>query len=109
MDQTRLRTIKLIADTETAQDTDKICGLCVLHDRHCSSGPLPASDNDKHSPFTILLCSMGGLYNSSTICPKLSNIKLPPNKETEDLTGTIFFGTQNNSSNFDTKIEILTL
>ena len=44
-------------------DTDKICGLCVLHDRHCRSGPLPASDNDKHPPFTILLCSMGGLYN----------------------------------------------
>ena len=43
-------------------DTDKICGFCVLHDRHCRSGPLPASDNDKHPPFTILLCSMGGLY-----------------------------------------------
>ena len=75
-------------------DTDKICGLCVLHDRHCRSGPLPASDNDKHPPFTILLYIMGGLYNSSKICPELSNIKLPPNKKTEDCTGTFFWKTK---------------
>ena len=75
-------------------DTDKICGFCVLHDRHCRSGPLPASDNDKHPPFTILLYIMGGLYNSSKICPELSNIKLPPNKETEDLTGQFFWKTR---------------
>ena len=75
-------------------DTDKICGFCVLHDRHCRSGPLPASDNDKHYPFTIMLCSMGGLYISSKICPELSNIKLPPNKKTEDCTGTFFWKTK---------------